>query len=232
MASFRDLQKDFENLIQSDHLAHGYIFFGREGGKLQFAKQLAGYLETNSWDITAPLLDSSVIGNGIDEIREGIRFLWQKPLRSRKKTLIISEADNLTPEAQNAVLKIAEDPPAHGLIMLLVKNPDTLLPTVRSRFQKIYLSDLIEVVLEDENLAKDFLRSDIAKRKEIIKDIVEDDQKIEVFITALIKELRRDKIKNWTILKDLLNRWTIINNFNTNKRLQLESALLWIKPSL
>jgi radical SAM superfamily enzyme with C-terminal helix-hairpin-helix motif len=63
----------------------------------------------------------------------------------------------------------------------------------------------------------------------MIKEVVEDKEDLENFVIGLIAELRKDKIKNWKIIKELLNRWTLINQFNVNKRLQLEAVLLELK---
>ncbi|OGY62766.1 MAG: hypothetical protein A2745_00620 [Candidatus Harrisonbacteria bacterium RIFCSPHIGHO2_01_FULL_44_13] len=229
MASVPELKKDFTRLLKKGNLFHGYIFFGESAEKLDFANGLANFLENNRWGkSSAPLLDFRIIGNGIDDVRAGINFLWQKPVRSPRKTLIIPDARNLTPEAQNAILKVAEEPPAHALIILLINNLETLLPTVVSRFQKIYFTDAKntkENANDANKIAKEFLKASPARRKEIIKEVIEDDGKLEDFVTGLISELRRDTMNNWRTIKELLKRWTLIRRYNTNKRLQLEAAL-------
>lgn len=236
-----ELKKDFINLIKADKLAHGYLFFGfgrrslSEGDfALEFSHALANYLENTKWQTAvAPLLDALTIGSGIDEMRAGIHFLWQKPVKSPRKTLIIPAGENLTPEAQNAILKITEESPAHALIILLAKNLEVLLPTLRSRFQKIYFSnqyDQREQNTNSANLAKNFLKTTLAKRKAIIKEIIatEDDKVLADFVAGLISELGRDKIKNWKAIKELLHRWSLINQFNTNKKLQLEAWISYL----
>lgn len=237
MASIAELKKDFTNLIKADKLSHGYLLygFGAAEDKISFTQELANYIENGKWGSSeAPLLDATIIGGGIDDIRAGIHFLWQKPFKSTKKTLIIPDGENLTPEAQNAILKIAEEAPSHALIILLVKNPETILPTLRSRFQKIYIhnaNDTDKNANDANKAAKEFLKSPAGKRKEIIKNIIaaEDDKILEDFVTGLIAELSRDKIKNWRVIKELLHRWSMINMYNVNKRLQLETALLQVK---
>lgn len=79
---------------------------------------------------------------GIDEIRRIRNFLWQKPIASRKRTVIINDAEALTGEAQNAFLKIAEEPPESALLILVVRDSEKLWPTLRSRLQKIYFSSV------------------------------------------------------------------------------------------
>lgn len=241
MAFVTELKKDFKKLIDSGRLAHGYIFFGHESDeeKFLFGKELANFLENKKWEIgerilnDAHFIDASVEA-GIDLVRAASQFLWQKPAVSQKRTLIINKADNLTLPAQNAILKISEEPPPHALIILLVKNPGVLLPAVQSRFQKIYVHGQNNTkpranANAANELAKNFLKSSLPKRKEVIKEIVEDDTKLEDFITSLIEILRKDNLKNWPVLKELLYRWTLINQFNVNKKLQLEAALLELR---
>jgi len=199
-----ELKKIFENLIEKDRLTHGYILFGETvSAQSEFAKQIAYYLENKNWETTnKPLIDTMVIGGGIDDVREAIKFLWQKPLKSSKKTLIVPNAQELTLQAQNAILKISEDPPNHALIILVVKNSEVLLPTLLSRFQKIYVPANSQFSISNfqtnfkTQMIKTFLSSPMAKRKEIIKKVIEDKKQLEDFVTGLIIELRHDKIKN------------------------------------
>lgn len=225
--------KIFERLNSQGKLFHGYIFWGSDVSsldnkpdpKLIFAQGLANYLENGIWDSASNvLIDSVLMGNGIGESREAIKFLWQKPLKSQKKTLIIPHGEDLTPEAQNAILKISEDPRSSTLILLVVKSLDSLLPTLRSRFHKIYFGqNLNPKSIGNVLLAEEFLNSDQKKKSDLIREVVLKDDLLENFLTGLLLTLYRDKIKNWKAIKELLRRWTLIKRYNTNKRLQLES---------
>ena len=144
---------------------------------------------------------------------------------------MIAAADRLTLPAQNAILKISEEPPAHALIILMVKDPEVLLPAVVSRFQKIFVCGDAGVQKLNTELAQKFLKAGGARRKELLKDLMEEikesrnDRKLEELVTGLIVELRKDKIKNHRAIKELLSRWALIRQFNVNKKLQLEAAL-------
>ena len=92
---------------------------------------LTNYPDIN---IIEPLEDKKSIG--IAQVKQGISFLQEKPLSLSTKILIISRADLLTPDAQNAMLKILEEPPLYALILLLTKTENSLLPTVVSRCRK------------------------------------------------------------------------------------------------
>jgi DNA polymerase III delta prime subunit len=74
---------------------------------------------------------------GIDQVRELIRFLTQKPYQASYKLAIIEDAHKLTIPAQNALLKTLEEPPTYATIILGTKTENSLLPTVVSRCQKI-----------------------------------------------------------------------------------------------
>ena len=56
-----------------------------------------------------------------------------RPYSSKYKVYIIADADLMTVQAQNALLKTIEEPPSYAVIMLLTENADVLLPTIRSR---------------------------------------------------------------------------------------------------
>lgn len=73
----------------------------------------------------------------IEAVREIDKFLHLKPLEGRHRIAIIEEADSLTTEAANAMLKTLEEPPANGRLFLLAIHERTLLPTILSRCAKI-----------------------------------------------------------------------------------------------
>ena len=73
----------------------------------------------------------------IDQIREIKRHIWQKPAKAKVKFVVVKDADMLTPEAQNALLKLLEEPPSHAVIVLSTERKQKLLPTIRSRTVEI-----------------------------------------------------------------------------------------------
>lgn len=71
---------------------------------------------------------------GVDDIREQvIGDIQIKPYSSKYKIYIIDEAEKLTVQAQNALLKTIEEPPAYGIVILLTTNADIFLQTILSR---------------------------------------------------------------------------------------------------
>ncbi|MDR0491063.1 MAG: hypothetical protein LBH28_07455 [Oscillospiraceae bacterium] len=69
----------------------------------------------------------------IDQIRELKRDVIVVPGEADKKAYIIDGADTMNVNAQNAFLRILEEPPSHAVFILKTENPAALLPTVRSR---------------------------------------------------------------------------------------------------
>nr|MCR5283105.1 DNA polymerase III subunit delta [Lachnospiraceae bacterium] len=71
---------------------------------------------------------------GVEDIRVGINDnILIKPYASKWKIYIINEAEKMTVQAQNALLKTLEEPPAYAVILLLTSNLDVMLPTIISR---------------------------------------------------------------------------------------------------
>ena len=56
-----------------------------------------------------------------------------KPYKYKYKIFIVENADNMTVQAQNALLKTIEEPPAYGIIILISTNYEQFLPTIISR---------------------------------------------------------------------------------------------------
>ncbi len=80
----------------------------------------------------------------IEQIREASNILRFRPLEGRWKALVVEDAERMTPEASNAFLKTLEEPTPWTLIILIAQSADSLLPTVRSRCQKIRFFPLKE----------------------------------------------------------------------------------------
>ncbi len=235
----KKIQDDFKRLIDNKQLSHAYLIFGEEGKnqeeKFIFCQSLANYLENRVFAAPTQLLretlfilpdDKGVIG--IDNIRALKYFLWQKPINSIRRTAIIKDAENLTPEAQNAALKIVEEPPESALIIFIICNEDNIFPALASRLQKIYFcnSDSNRNRRIDTNSSFN-QRTKTTDLCGFIEEAIENNQ-IDQFFEDLINSLKKDPIKNFKQLREILNRLVFMKQFNTNKRLQLKT-LLWKK---
>ena len=178
------------NLQNLDELSHAYLFYGEAKDEMRREAQgIAMALEVGNLKEVSPnytLIDAMIIDAenassiGIDIVREIKNFLSQKPFKSKKRTVVVLGAEELTTEAQNAILKILEDAPKSALIILIAKTPERLLPTVISRLQKIYIPSKQDLEPANENiqnarakeLALKFLKAPASERRDIIKEII------------------------------------------------------------
>ena len=79
----------------------------------------------------------------VDDIRKQINEDIQiKPYSGKYKIYIMADADLMTVQAQNALLKTIEEPPSYAVIFLLTENADSLLPTICSRCVMLKLRNI------------------------------------------------------------------------------------------
>ncbi len=85
----------------------------------------------------------------IDDIRVVIKDNGLKPYEAKVKVYIIDEADLLTEEAANALLKTLEEPSTASMLILITEKPAALLPTIRSRCQTVNFFPLDTAIVEE-----------------------------------------------------------------------------------
>ena len=144
----------FKSAIEMDKVSHAYIIQGDyDSGKKLMASVFAKALQceqkgTEPCNHCTSCLQADT-GNqpdiiyvshekpnsiGIHDVREQINgSIGIKPYSSDYKIYIVDEAEKMTAEAQNALLKTIEEPPAYAVIFLLTTNLGKLLPTILSR---------------------------------------------------------------------------------------------------
>jgi len=164
--------------IQRAAVAHAYLFTGPRGcGKTSAAIAYASALNcadpTPEGDACGRCLSCLRIESGmdsdvtlispdgnqtkIDQMHGMIKELNFAPLSGIYKTIIIEQADTLNPSSENSILKTLEEPPAYAVLILLSSNPNSLLPTIRSRcrkirFRKASYQETINYLVESTNL--------------------------------------------------------------------------------
>ncbi len=146
-----------ENSLERKKLPHALLFYGQEKvGKKKLALDLAKYINCqgsekpcnscrNCQDIEKGIFpDFVLIGPApkqariqIAEIRDAVKKLSLKPYSSSMRIAVIDQAHLMTADAQGCFLKFLEEPKGDSLIILITEYPETLLPTIRSRIQKI-----------------------------------------------------------------------------------------------
>ncbi|MDG1895011.1 MAG: DNA polymerase III subunit [Fuerstiella sp.] len=93
--------------------------------------------------------------------REGLCYeLSMAPQASDRRVAVINDAGLLNTESANALLKTLEEPPAHSLIVLVCDNPDTLLPTIRSRCQIVRFFPLTQPDVQQILLTQEIVESE------------------------------------------------------------------------
>jgi DNA polymerase-3 subunit gamma/tau len=163
------------NAIQSNRVAHAYIFSGVRGvGKTTAARILAKALNCAKGPTAEPdntcdscreisagtsldVLEIDAASNrGIDQIRELREMVRYAPAASRYKVVILDEAHQLTDEASNALLKTLEEPPERVVFILATTQPEDLVDTIKSRAQLFQFRSLTfqEIAGQIEHIAK------------------------------------------------------------------------------
>ena len=156
---YGQIVSDFKKLVDEKRLAHAYLFYGEpQVGKFAIARALARYCEEGKFEEEESVLQETLIldvalaqkeggeqeeqtkeSMGVESIHQAQHFLYQTATKSFYRVVIIRDAEWLTREAQNALLKTLEEPPEHGVLILTAQDPSVLLPTVSSRLQRIHI---------------------------------------------------------------------------------------------
>ena len=143
------LKEVLNNVLVSRNISHAYIFCGEDGlGKKTMAKIFAKSILCENKngcqcescvlfenDTNPDFCNITREGNsiGVAEIRKMQSMAIVPPIYSDKKVFLINDAESLTKEAQNALLKILEEPQSYVVIILITNNINMLLDTIISR---------------------------------------------------------------------------------------------------
>lgn len=76
----------------------------------------------------------------VDQVRQVRTDAYIRPNEAERKVYILCQAQTMNPSAQNSLLKLLEEGPAYGAFLLLTDNPGALLPTIRSRCERLTLA--------------------------------------------------------------------------------------------
>ncbi len=153
--------------------SHGYLILGDKDKSYIWAREKAATL--------LGTLDDALISHpdftkedydlfGIDESRRLRERAFIRPLSGEKKVFIISSRE-FTPEAQNALLKLFEEPPLGTHFFIITQNSRNILSTLISRLTTIKLEDKI-FTENASGVSADFLSSDPSKRLFMINKMI------------------------------------------------------------
>ena len=222
-----NIKQQLKKSIENNQISHSYLFIGIEGiGKKLLATEFAKAilcLGDNKYcnncksciefdgNNNPDFLYIEPDGNSlkIEQIREMQKKVQEKPIISNKKVYIINDADKMTLEAQNSLLKTLEEPPEFATIILIGTNENAFLATIKSRcmiihFNQIADNKMIEYLNSQgiENITKNMLelfQGSIGKALEL-KDKQDEYLKIEKMIENISNYDLIDVTKNAEIL--------------------------------
>ncbi len=186
-------------VIKNKKASHSYLFIGIEGiGKkqiaIEFSKMLLEAETENNPDFTCVEPEGNVIK--INQIREMQAKVQEKPIKCEHKVYVINDADKMTTEAQNCLLKTLEEPPKFVTIILIGANESAFLNTIKSRCMTIRFESIkdeeIKKFLEEKYNIKvtdamlQMFQGSISKAIEL-KDKIETYEKINILLENMDK---------------------------------------------
>lgn len=167
-----EIIRHMKNSIEMGKVSHSYIFAGEPGaGKKLLARTFAITLQCAQGK-TDPCLECDSCKRALSKNHPDIIYVNHekpntisvedvrtqvvddvviKPYSGRYKIYIIPDAEKMTPQAQNAILKTIEEPPSYAIFLLLANNIEALLPTIQSRCVRL------DVRAVSDSLVKDYL---------------------------------------------------------------------------
>lgn len=227
MAGFQDIvgqeqiKEQLRNAISTGKVSHAYIINGeKSSGKEFIARMFAMSLQCEKGEIEpcqeCRSCKQALSDNHPDIIRvthekpntisvEDIRTQVNndvaiKPYSGTYKIYLINEAEKMTPQAQNAILKTLEEPPSYAVILLLTANVNSLLPTILSRcvvlnmkpvadeLVKKYLMEQLQIPDYKAEVCVAFARGNVGRAKALASS--EDFENVKAEAISLLKYIQ------------------------------------------
>ncbi len=237
------LQKSLER----GALNHAYIFAGPQGvGKTTLAKMFAQAaisgqklnLDVKYQDKDA-MLDLILIEPetvekkgvikmrdiSIEAVRQAQQALSLFPYHGKYKVLIVKDAHRMNNSAQNALLKLLEEPNQTSILILVTSEMDRILPTVQSRCEKINFSLVTQVEISLAFSDADNFATDIPVlamgRPAIAKNILESSEQLE---SRRQQQQQLEKLRTGTLNEKML----LAEEFSKDIGRALETFNAWI----
>ena len=136
---------------------------------------------------------------GVNDVRELQKKLILKPFKSKTKAVILDGSCGLTIEAQNALLKILEEPPSSTIIYIIIPNKDLMLPTVLSRCKIVELKEKFYDPSEKEiaqylNILISLFSKGVGERLKLAQDIAKNKDEAIIWLERMIIVTRQELI--------------------------------------
>lgn len=246
----------FQNAIRMQKFSHAYILNGEDGmGKNLLASIFATTLQCEAHDVNPCGVCKSCLqamsknhpdikhvthekaSISVDDIRSQLNNDIQiKPYSSRYKVYIIDEAEKLTEQAQNALLKTIEEPPEYAVILLLTNNSNLFLETILSRCVNLnikavpkenikkYLMENVKVPDYQAELSATFANGNLGKAIDLSSS--EEFSQIKSDVVRLMKYIDEYELSEiMGAIKKFAENKAIINDY-------LDLILLWYRDVL
>lgn len=251
------IKEHFYNAILTGNISHAYILTGEAGmGRKSLAGAFALSLlcENSQADPCRQCHACKQVlsGNhpdlirvthekpgsiGVDDVRRQINDTIQiRPYSSSHKIYIVDEAEKMTVQAQNALLKTIEEPPSYAVILLLTTNAEAFLPTILSRCVQLklkplpdaavkeYLTGTMEVSQPQAEIYAAFARGNLGKAIHLASS--EDFRLMYDEILGMLKNLKKSDISQ------LLEYIRSVKDHNLNVRDCLDFMQMWYRDVL
>jgi hypothetical protein len=174
---------------------------------------------------------------GIEDVRNVQKAILLKPFRGKMKAVILNLYENITLEAQNALLKILEEPPANTIVVLMVAKKELLLPTIISRCKVITLQEKA-IELSENDLSRFsgdldvLLNGKTGDRLRISQDIAKDKESLTLWLEKMAIFIKNkmvnenNNLKYLNFLKGIQKTYKAIKGTNVSQRTALENLFL------
>ena len=239
-----------ERTIISNRASHSYMFIGKEGiGKKIIAQDFAKAIlcldkdehnQTTYCNKCKSCIEFDSNNNPdfiylepeetkikIDQIRNMQIKVAEKPIISQNKVYIINDADTMTNEAQNCLLKTLEEPPEYVTIILIGKNEDNFLTTIKSRCTKIHFDKISNEELKKylqinniEGVSEELLEMSDGSIKKLL-EIIENEESYRTIENIINKLDKCDIIEILNEAVDLYKSKDTINSILENINIML-----------
>lgn len=182
---------------------------------------------------------------GIEEVKNMQKKLFLKPIKSKTKAVVVEDAELLTTEAQNAMLKLLEEPPDNTIVVLSADTKEAFLPTIISRCKVIELEGEKRVISEKEmgeirDVIERLPGMSIGEKMKLAEDAGKDKEKALAWIAGMIIAERDLMLKKIGVkppdalsgvqkLKALQRSYLLLKTTNASARMIIEVNLLGIK---
>lgn len=170
---------------------------------------------------------------GIDDSRDLIKAAYRQPKALSAKKLLIVKANNITLEAQQALLKILEEPPITTVFLFLLPNKNSIIPTLKSRFLEFYKEQAHVETVENDSF-EEFCALDYKSRLALIVEKLDNDDNLWLkemkyglakMLSSSIKSLKPNQRKSLAMVVSALN-----SRGASNKMLLEEVAFIMPYP--